>query len=345
MNAPAPRQTNTSKALVKDDQEPAVVTLMKQFKTQIAQSLPKHLNNDRVTRIVLNEFRRNPALLECEPFSVIGSIVQSAQLGLEIGSGLGHAYLVPYGKECQFIPGYKGLADLTRRTGKIKGIWSEVVLTGDYFFHGFKMGRPILDFTPNDDVDRADETLITHAFCVAEFDNGSFVWEVMSRSEIERVKSKRKNKYDGVWKEHYAEMCKKTVLRRAVKKLPMSPELVDALEADNANHDGKAQNNHRILAEQGILEANFERVDQNDKTDAPPSAAEQNAVKHEKAQASAGPRAALDFQMKRIKDKWGIDCLTLLNIKQDRLAAASPVALQGYADFLKQWADKEENPA
>lgn len=241
----------------KKDDTPAVVKLVKEYRTQIEQSLPKHMTGDRMIRVVLNEFRRQPKLLQCVPESVIGAIVQSSQLGLEIGGVLGHAYLVPFGKECQYVPGYKGLAELMMRSGRVKGVWLHAVLKGDKFFHGIRNGEESLEWEPNYDIDRTDDKLATHFISMVRLDNGSMVWDVMGRGEVERVKAKRKNKYSDVWDEHFIEMAKKTVFRRHAKTLPMSPEIAAALEADNAEFEGESQRNYYDVTK-GIIDVDHE---------------------------------------------------------------------------------------
>src|SRR5689334_6268402 len=91
--------------------------MLEQWKPEIARALPKHLNADRMTRIALTSFRRTPKLGECNPLSVFAAVIQAAQLGLEPDT-LGRSYLIPYGKECQFVPGWKGLVDLMNRSGQ-----------------------------------------------------------------------------------------------------------------------------------------------------------------------------------------------------------------------------------
>ena len=81
--------------------------------------------------IVMTELRKTPKLLECDAASLMGSIGQVAQLGLEVGGLLGHAYLIPYGRECQLVIGYKGLMELARRSGQIKSIEARAVFEGD----------------------------------------------------------------------------------------------------------------------------------------------------------------------------------------------------------------------
>ncbi len=104
-------------------------------KSQLAAALPKHVSPDRMIRLACTEFAKNPLLQKCTPVSVFGAIIQASQLGLEIGV-LGQAYLVPYRNsknntyEAQFIPGYKGLIGLARRSGEVTSIETNIV----YFY-------------------------------------------------------------------------------------------------------------------------------------------------------------------------------------------------------------------
>ena len=113
-------------------------------KAQLAAALPRHMHADRMIRLACTEFAKNPMLQDCTPVSVFGSIIQASQLGLEIGV-LGQAYLIPFKKnfkvggewksqmECQFIPGYKGLIALARRSGEVTSIETNIVYDQDKF--------------------------------------------------------------------------------------------------------------------------------------------------------------------------------------------------------------------
>jgi recombination protein RecT len=320
-------------AIVKKDDVPPVVALIRQFDKQIAQSLPKLFDSGRFTRIILNEFRRSPKLLECDPHSVLGAVINAAQLGLEIGSTLGHAYLVPYKKECQLITGYKGLADLVRRSDRIKGIWIEKVLQGDLFEHGVRNGKPILNWTPGE-ADRADDTLITHVFCCVEFDNGGTDWQVMSRSEVERIRSGLKYTSD-VWRDHFGEMAKKTVLRRHVKTLPQSAECKQAMELENAASDGLYQNNHAKLQEIGILNMDYQ-IPEPPADETPLKAWDEHQKKVDK---DAGKEFA--DAVKRCRAR-GANPFAMIRMTEEAAQKLEPSKLQAAADILNDWADKEE---
>ncbi len=104
---------NTNSNAGKETQQSNFPAMLEQYKGEIARALPKHINPDRMARIALTAFRMTPKLAECDPRSVFAAVIQSSQLGLEIGL-MGEAHLVPFGGQCQLIPGYTGLMKLAR---------------------------------------------------------------------------------------------------------------------------------------------------------------------------------------------------------------------------------------
>src|SRR5690625_3085618 len=68
---------------------------LKQMAPAMKQALPKHMDIERMTRLATTVFRTTPGLREAEMGSVLGAVMQAAQLGLEPGP-LGHCYLLPY---------------------------------------------------------------------------------------------------------------------------------------------------------------------------------------------------------------------------------------------------------
>ena len=120
----------------------------KAFQKQMALALPKSLTPERLTRIVMSECRKTPALLNCSPTSFYGCVLQCAQLGLEPGSALGHCYLLPFGNgkasdgrpNAQLIIGYRGMIDLARRSGQIVSISAHCVHEADEFHPRLRRG-------------------------------------------------------------------------------------------------------------------------------------------------------------------------------------------------------------
>ena len=213
-----------------------VTTLASYFdsrKKALAAVLPKHMTADRVCRIVLSAASRTPKLLECTPESVYLACHSAAQLGLEPGGPLGHAYLVPFFNnknqkmECQYIPGYKGLIDLARRSGHISTIYAYSVHRDDKL--EFELGlEPKLKHVPSLTIAPTRENM-THVYACAHLTDGGRQFVVMTTPEVESIRARSKARDSGPWMTDYLEMAKKTAVKRLVKMLPMSIELADAI--------------------------------------------------------------------------------------------------------------------
>lgn len=228
-------------------------TLLDEMRPQFAAALPKHISADRMIRVALTCYRQIPDLRKCSMESVMGAVVQCAQLGLEPGLQ-GQAYLIPFKKnwkekdpetgrdvwksrmECQFIPGYKGLISLARRSGDVSSITATTVRQADKF--RIVLGiDPLIEHEPNLDVaDRGDIRLV---YVVAKFKDGGHHLEWMTKPEIDAIRARSKAKDSGPWVTDYEQMAKKTVIRRASNYLPMSVELQNGLTASDAADMGK----------------------------------------------------------------------------------------------------------
>lgn len=205
----------------------SVKTLLDKSKSAIASRLPKHVTADRLMKVALTAINKTPALLGCTQDSLLMSIMQAAELGLEPGGALGEGYLVPYGKTCQFIPGYRGLISLARRSGQIISLEAHVVHMEDAFT--FELGlESKLVHVPN--LEKDDAGPLRFVYAVAKLQGGGVQFEVMSRAQVEAIRKRSKAGSNGPWVSDYEEMARKTVVRRLFKYLPVSVELAQALE-------------------------------------------------------------------------------------------------------------------
>ncbi|WP_114146687.1 recombination protein RecT, partial [Escherichia coli] len=177
---------------------------------------------ERMIRIATTEIRKVPALGNCDTMSFVSAIVQCSQLGLEPGSALGHAYLLPFGnkneksgkKNVQLIIGYRGMIDLARRSGQIASLSARVVREGDEFRFEFGLDEKLIH-RPGENEDAP----VTHVYAVARLKDGGTQFEVMTRKQIELVRSLSKAGNNGPWVTHWEEMAKKTAIRRLFKYL------------------------------------------------------------------------------------------------------------------------------
>lgn len=248
--------TNQSLAQKRADQVAAmppkqqVAAMLKANKNAISQVLPRHISPERLMQVAFSAVRTTPKLLECDQSSLIGSVIQCAQLGLEPNTVLGHAYLVPFWnsqkkrREVQVIVGYKGLIDLARRSGQIVSIAAHVVHEHDVFEFEYGL-EPKLRHVPTAGAARGE---ITHAYAVAHLKDGGNAFEVMPVEDIRALMLQTQSKGEyGPWSDNFAEMARKTVIRRLSKFLPLSIEFATAVAMDAQASAGEDQHLDDIL--------------------------------------------------------------------------------------------------
>lgn len=209
---------------------------LEKARPSIAALLPKTMQPEKLVKSALMAATVNPEILACDVRSVVLAVMHSAQLGLDCSGLLGQGYLVPFYnkrkglKEAQFIPGYRGLVTLARRSGEIDDIYAEVVYSDDEFQLA-KGDTPSLKHIPNL-LSPRDDAKIVGAYMVAWLKGATRPHiEWMSRADIEKVRARSQNPGGELWDKHFAEACRKTVIRRGIKYLPLSTEDVLAVAA------------------------------------------------------------------------------------------------------------------
>lgn len=236
-----------------------VHSLLERSKKEIASALPKHLTADRLARIVMTEVRKNPALLNCEPKSLIGAVMQAAQLGLEPGGALGHCYLIPFNNrtkgitEVSFMLGYKGMLALVRNSGAISHVSCRAVYRGDEFKFSYGLDETLEHRPSEKDMSDAD---LTHVYAVCYFKDGGRLFEVMTRAQIDAVRKRSKSSNNGPWVSDFEAMARKSAIRRMFKYLPVSIEIQRAIALDEQEEAGISQDNADVFA------AEFSAVDE-----------------------------------------------------------------------------------
>jgi recombination protein RecT len=207
---------------------------LKAMAPAITEALPKSkgMDAERLSRITLTTLRTNPKLLECSIESLLGAVLQSAQLGLEPNL-LGSCYFIPYKGQVSFQIGYKGLIDLVTRKGDVVNIVAQEVRAGDTF--NYEYGRhETLKHIPAPNRDRGE---IEYVYAYANLKNGGFVFQVMHVSDIEKIRdgfsiSYKFDKTNSIWSKHYEAMALKTVIKKLIKYLPVSIEAQEAVTND-----------------------------------------------------------------------------------------------------------------
>lgn len=250
------KQDNT--AVVVKSPIDTVRDLLTRLKPQLMMALPKTLNADRLIRIAVTSCQKNPMLLECAPVTLMGAIMQCAQLGLVPDGVLGEAYLIPYRNnaknrmEAQFQIGFKGLRKLVHNTGEIETFLPQVVYEGDSFECSMAEARIIKH-------DRTDATQYgkpTHFYTVVKWKSGNVESWIMPRAEVDHVRDSfsqayrnatRSKRDDTPWIQHYEAMGMKTVMRKHGKYLPLSAEAQSALALDEKADAGLPQDLGQLI--------------------------------------------------------------------------------------------------
>lgn len=222
------------------------------FRQTLGDIIPKHLNTDRICRIALNEFRKNPTLQECTVQSFLGAIINATTVGLEIGEVLGHAYLIPREdkfdktKICQFHLGYKGMIELANRSGVL--VTANLVYPGDEYEAVWgneerlkHVMKPI----------NRDKFLCGYAYIRTKDDK--FKMHIMYPDEIESIRQRSPTAYKtySPWMKDFNAMAKKTVIRQLFKFMPISVEISKAVALDEQAELG-IQNSDFQLPEENV---------------------------------------------------------------------------------------------
>jgi len=196
---------------------------------QLQAVLPKvGITRDRMLKLVFSALNQTPKLLECTPMSLYNSMIQSASLGLEPNTPLGHAYLVPFKGRVQLIVGYKGYISLAARTGSISKISAHIVQDGDIFEYEYGTDE-FLRHVPRG-IGKA-----THAYAIAWLKGGEPQFEVMTLAEIESARTRSASSASGPWVTDWEMMARKTPIRKLFHYLPLSAEAARAVSIDERN--------------------------------------------------------------------------------------------------------------
>ncbi|WP_226018460.1 recombinase RecT [Novosphingobium sp. FKTRR1] len=225
--------------------------------------LPSHIKVEQFQRVVVTATLSNPKLLECDRQSFLMSAIKLAQDGL-LPDGR-EAALVPFKSSykdeggqwrdkwlVQPMPMAYGLRKKILQSGEVLSLQVGVVYLAEiesgHFLYEIGIDPPIrhrpkLDMT---EVEMADDQLVA-AYSIARIKNGEGepFWsvEVLRRAEVLKIRNMsqtgstvdrygKPRKPSGPWVDWEPEMWKKSALRRHSKVLPMSGDLIDAIERD-----------------------------------------------------------------------------------------------------------------
>jgi len=204
-----------------------VRTSIEKMAPQFKAALPSHVSVERFVRVTLTAIQTSPALLEADRRSLYAAATRAAQTGL-LPDGREGA-IVTFKGQAQWMPMVAGIMKLVRNSGEIS-TWSvQAVYENDTF--DFELGdnerivhKPAL----------RNRGPIIGAYSIVTMKDGERSREFMSAEETStRSATRSRSGGSGPWVTDYAEMAKKTVVRRHAKRLPMSTDLDGVLHEDD----------------------------------------------------------------------------------------------------------------
>ncbi len=223
-------------------------------KAEFQAVLPSNCTFERFTRIVKLATIQNPDLLTADRASLFISCFKTAQDGL-LPDGKESALVVFYNnkqnkKIVQYMPMLAGILKKIRNSGELSSLYAHVVYDADEFDYALGDNENIIH-RPFMGTDRGK---VIAVYAVAHTKDGAIYREVMSITEIEKIRAFSKAKDGEAWREHWSEMAKKTVIRRLAKRLPMSTDLEQIIQRDDEvfNYDKQTKQVNAISAIENI---------------------------------------------------------------------------------------------
>ena len=189
----------------------------------------------------------NSYLIKCanaNPLSLVNALKNVALTGSTLNPVLKQGYLVPFGNSITFMPSYMGLVDVLVNNGLVKKVEAHCVFDTDEF--SIEIGtNGHLIHKPDCWGKRTKENL-KGAYYYVVLTDGTEMYDTMSVDEIEVIRKRAPSaKSNSPWDTDYAQMCAKTLIRRAFKMIPkngISEDKVKALEAV-FDYDEKVEQN------------------------------------------------------------------------------------------------------
>lgn len=230
---------------------------------QFSAALPAHIPVERFSRVLMTAIQNNPDLLSADRKSLWNSAMKAAQDGL-LPDGREGAIVIYNTKErvrqpdntfkdhwvnkAQWMPMVQGIMKKARNSGEIASISAGVVYGGDQFRYWVDDDGEHLIYEP---CDNPDTETVRRVYAMAKLKDGTRRIEVLTPTEVEKIRSISRSKDKGPWVQWWSEMAKKSAIRRLSKTLPMSTDLDDLIRRDDNLYDFNAAR-EATQAKQGL---------------------------------------------------------------------------------------------
>lgn len=200
---------------------------------------PYGIKPEFFSSVVRQTLIKNPDLLNCSTASLLQACSRAAMDGLPPDGR--KAAIVKFSNEATYMPMAAGLLEIAYETRDgdgsrlYKDINHEVVYEGEQAFFEAQLGdEGYIKFNPPV-LDRDPSKEIVGAFCIIRLTNGGVFREIVGGKELKKIAAVSRAK-SGPNKEWPAEMARKGVLRRLLKRTPRGDRMNRVLEHDEENY-------------------------------------------------------------------------------------------------------------
>ena len=212
------------------------------YKNLVNNTLSDPKRSANFTTAITSAVSTNPALMDCDPWTIVSAGLLGETLQLSPSPQLGQYYLVPFNdrklgrKVAQFQLGYKGYIQLAIRSGQYKKLNAMAIKEGELIKYD-PLNEEIEVQLIEDDAEREAAPTIGY-YAMFEYLNGFrkvIYWskDKMESHALQYSQGYKAKKGYTFWEKSFDDMAIKTMLRQLISKWGiMSIDFQKAYEAD-----------------------------------------------------------------------------------------------------------------
>lgn len=217
----------------------------KAYKGAVEKTIPKGMDFGRYWQMfvqIMQNFYNQPNITDKN--SILTCLFNAAKLGLNPDPVFGQIYFIPYKGVLTYQVGYKGMIELSRRSGSVSNVRAGLVCENDnYRFYEDETGQHYhieVDYKKT----KAERGREIFGYSIFTDSSGKPNIHIMETEHIDKIKklvvarTPRSPWTDPLFE---PEMRKKTVIRRHWKTEPWSVEVIRAIENEELLERGEVK--------------------------------------------------------------------------------------------------------
>lgn len=193
---------------------------------RIAGALPEDFNKQRFALGFISMIQDHPELQKYPKEELATAVVRAAQDNLDVLNGEVYIHEGRNGKIGYDIS-YKGMRKMAieRSVKPVDNIIAKLIKEGDTVDEEIVNGKAHIHYKSK----FGNNGAIIGVMAICTFKDGSEIYEIMTKEEIDACKAKSRN--SGAWRDFYGEQAKKSVIRRLCKQITL--KFTDKRQADD----------------------------------------------------------------------------------------------------------------